>query len=222
MKRTLFVLTLVVVVGAAAAPAWAHEEINPKQFPTGQPTFLTLNAANEKDADLTKVTLSAPANVGFGEGTRSPAGWTVSATPQAITWTGGAVKHGQFEQWGFEIEGADQPGTLTYKVTLGYGNGQSEDVNVNVTAVAAGTTATTVATPVPAVTTTAAGTTETTAAAEAKSGSGSAARTRANLALGLGVVAVVLSLVALGMAARRRSATAPAADAAGGSERQDW
>jgi hypothetical protein len=161
---------------------------------------LTLRAANEKDADLNKVTLTAPAGTDFGEATQSPAGWTANATPRVVTWTGGAVKHAGFEEWGYEIEGADQPGTLTYKVTLGYANGQSEDVNVAVTAVAAG-----------AVTTEAA-TTPTTAE---KSGGGETARQRANIALGLGILAVILSVVGIAMGARRRTTT-------NAGDKQDW
>src|ERR1044071_8924419 len=92
--RSVFVSALAALgVIATAAPALAHEEINPKTFPTGQPTFLTLTAANEATADLIKIVLRAPAGLGFGEATRSPAGWSAASTDDTITWTGGAVKH---------------------------------------------------------------------------------------------------------------------------------
>jgi hypothetical protein len=210
------------VVGAVLAvaiPAVAHEEISPKQFPTGTPTFFTVSAANEKEIDLNKITLTAAPGVKFGEATHEPAGWTVNKTDTVITWSGGAVKPAHFEQWGYEIEGADQPGTLTYKVTLGFTDGQSDNVNVQTTAVAAGTTPTTTATTGGAVTTAAATTTATT---EAAKGGGSSARSRANIALGLGAVALVASLVALGLAARKRGTGAGASSTAGGGEKQDW
>jgi hypothetical protein len=213
------ILAAVAAVLAVAAPAFAHEEINPKQFPTGQPTFFSLSAANEKEVDLTKVTLTAPKGTNFGEATRSPAGWTANRTDTAITWSGGAVKPGQFDQWGYEIEGADQPGTLAYKVTLGYSDGKSEDVNVQTTAVAGGATATTAASG-GAVATTAA-TTATTEAA--KSTGGNAARTRANIALVLGAIALVAAIVALVLAGRKRGGPGTAAPAsAGGGQKQDW
>ncbi|HEV7536351.1 MAG TPA: hypothetical protein VGP90_12000, partial [Acidimicrobiia bacterium] len=110
-------LAAALVVGLAAT-ALAHEEINPKSFPTGQPTFFTLTAANEEKAKLVKIVLHAPAGTPFGGTTRSPAGWTVAATDDTITWTGGAVKPDAFDTWGYEIDAADQPGTLAYKVTL--------------------------------------------------------------------------------------------------------
>jgi len=216
-------LATVAAVLAVAAPAFAHEEINPKQFPTGTPTFFTLSAANEKSVDLTKLTLTAPSGVSFGSSTRSPAGWSANRTDTVITWSGGAVKPDQFEQWGYEIEGADQPGTLTYKVTLGFSDGSSDDVNVQTTAVAGGTTATTAATGGGAVATTAAPVTTT---SEAKSGGGSAARTRANIALALGAIALIAAIVALVLASRKRNGagagtgSAPAATAGG--DKQDW
>jgi uncharacterized protein YcnI len=202
VRKPVLFLAVVAAVLAIAAPAFAHEEITPKQFPTGQPTFFTLTAANEKKADLTKITLTSPKGVSFGATTQSPSGWTVNASDSVITWTGGAVKPDTFAQWGYEIDSADQPGTLTYKATLGYSDGSSDDVNVQTTAVAGGTTATTAAT---------------------KSGGASGARTRANIALALGAVALVAALVALTLAARKRGGTgAAAADTAGGGQKQDW
>jgi uncharacterized protein YcnI len=228
MRKLLFAAAAVTaLLVAGALPAWAHEEITPSSFPTGKPTFFTLRAANEKNADLTKVTLTAPSGIDFGEATRAPAGWTASAAPRSITWTGGTVKHAGFDEWGYEIEGANQPGTLTYKVTLGYADGSTEDVNVAVTAVAAGTSPTTAATASAtsgAVTTEAATTPTTTAE---KSGGGETARQRANIALGLGILAVILSVVGIAMGARKRAANggggsgaAPAATGAG--DKQDW
>src|ERR671922_813126 len=126
-------------VAVTAAPAWAHEEINPRTFPSGQPAFLTLTAANEASADLVRIVLRAPAGLAFGEATRSPAGWSATTGDDTITWTGGAVKPHTFESWGFEIEGADQPAALTYKVTLGYAGGKTDEHEVEVTATAPGT-----------------------------------------------------------------------------------
>lgn len=131
-----------VLVGAAvllhAGAAFAHEEISPSSFPTGKPTFLVLSAANEAKADLVRLTLTAPPGLAFGATTREPGGWTVNRTDELVTWSGGGVKPDHFEQWGFEIEGADQPGTLTYKVTLGYADGTSDDANVDVSVTVAG------------------------------------------------------------------------------------
>lgn len=131
----------------------------------------------------------------FGATTKAPAGWTVNRTDQVITWTGGAVKPNRFEQWGFQIEGADQPGTLSCKVTLGFADGKTDNVTVDVKA-----------------------TSDNTAGSVAKSGASSG---RANAALGLAVVALVVAVVGVVVANRRRAghtaATAQAPDKA-----QDW
>jgi hypothetical protein len=220
MRRAIVFIAAVAIVLAAAGSAWAHEEITPKTFPTGQPTFFTLTAANEQKADLTKVTLAAPAQAPFGGTTHEPAGWTVNRTDKVITWTGGAVKPDTFEQWGYEIDSADQPGVLHYKVTLGFADGKSDDVNVDITAVAPGGTTTassgSAVTAAPATNATIAPATE----APAKSDDGGG---KANAALGLGGAALLLSVIATALAVRKRG-DAPAS--AGGSpaagQKQDW
>ncbi|HKN39889.1 MAG TPA: hypothetical protein VJ456_12355, partial [Acidimicrobiia bacterium] len=96
IHSAVVIAVVVAAVSALAAPAFAHEEINPKTFPTGQPTFFTLSAANEEKVNLVKIVLHAPAGVAFGATTRSSAGWSVNRTDDTITWTGGAVKPDTF------------------------------------------------------------------------------------------------------------------------------
>jgi hypothetical protein len=216
------------IVTLAAAPALAHEEINPKTFPTGQPTFFTLSAANEAKADLVKIVLAAPKGTAFGEATREPAGWTVNRTDDQVTWTGGAVKPEHFDQWGFEIEGADQPGTLAYKVTLGFAGGKTDDVEVDVTAVppsSGGSASPRASPPASAETTTTLSVTTTTgatgAATDLKTAGG---QTRANAALGVGIIALVLAAAALARSVRGGpTGPAPAGGEPGRPGRaQDW
>src|SRR3954452_12320770 len=136
IKILLVPAAAVALAVVGAAPALAHEEIRPNTIQTGKPAFFTLFAANEKQADLTKVVVTAPAGTKLGETTQSPAGWAATTTDSSVTWTGGKAAPNTFEQWGFEIDGADQPGTLNFKVTMTAGD--SEDVTVPVTVVAAG------------------------------------------------------------------------------------
>src|SRR4051812_37411780 len=138
MKRprlAVLVATAAAAVVLLAAPALAHEEINPKTVTTGSPTFLTLTAANEAKADLTKIVLTAPKGFAFGEATKSPSGWSAEPTNTVITWTGGKVAPGNFENFGFELDNVAQPGTLAFGVALTAG--ETEQVTVNVTAAAA-------------------------------------------------------------------------------------
>ncbi|HKY77680.1 MAG TPA: hypothetical protein VJS45_16215 [Acidimicrobiia bacterium] len=229
--RPFFVVAVATLaaVFVSAGPASAHEEISPTSFPTGQATFLTLTVANEASVDLVRVALRGPAGVAFGEATRSPAGWSATATDDTVTWTGGAVKPHTFESWGFEIGGADQPATLTYRVTLGYAGGKTDEHEVEVTATAPGsgaaaspaTTSTTIATA-----TSADAPTATSAAAPAGS------EGRSDSDSGTATAALVISIVALVLAAGalingRRRGGGPVPDRAAGGDTaagaaQDW
>lgn len=217
-------LTVIAIAAAAtllsAGPAWAHEEITPSSIPTGKPVFLTLSAANEKAVDLVSIALAAPAGAPFGAATLQPAGWTAQRSAETITWSGDAVKPENFEHWGFEVEGVDQPGQLQYKVTLGFAGGDTEAVDVVVDAVAPGavgaTPATSGATPTSAaVSTTVApptgGADAAAPAAKSASSGSSGSSGRANAALAIAIAAGVLAVAAAVLAVRRRSTlTAPA------------
>ena len=79
MKRAFVTSVLAAtVIVVTAGSAWAHEEINPKSFPTGTPTFFTLSAADEQKVDLVKVVLTAPSGVPLGATTKEPSGWAES------------------------------------------------------------------------------------------------------------------------------------------------
>ena len=214
IHSAVVIAVVVAAVSALAAPAFAHEEINPKTFPTGQPTFFTLSAANEEKVNLVKIVLHAPAGVAFGATTRSPAGWSVNRTDDTITWTGGAVKADTFDTWGYEIEGADQPGTLAYKVTLGFADGKTDDVEVDVNATAPGVAGA----GAPGASTT---TVTTGAAAAAKAESGGSDDGTAKAALATSIIALLTAAGALAVGSRRRPAKAVGDGGAGGAA-QDW
>ena len=205
-KLGALVVFAAVVTVLLAVPASAHEQIDPTSFPVGKPTFFMLRAANETKADLTKIVLTAPKNLPFGETTSSPAGWTVDATDSVITWTGGAVKPDAFDQWGFEIDSADQPGTYTYNIAMSFSDGKTDNVKVPVTAVAAGTAAAA----------------KSSSSAGASSSSVDSAKSRANAALGIGILAIVLAILAVVLIVTRRRGKASGAPAAGGDAPQDW
>jgi len=158
--------------------------------------------------DLIRISETAPEGAPFGTTTRQPAGWTAQKSDTEITWTGGKVAPDTFEQWGFEIEGADQAGALGYKVSSGFANGNSDTHDVIVTAVAGDPTATTApATPA----TTVSPSTPTTLVPAAKSSDDSFAIAALIVALLSGLLAGVALIVSL----RGRTGN-PA------SRREDW
>jgi len=181
----------------AVGPASAHEEINPKSLPTGEPTFFTLFAANEQTTNLVKLVLTAPKGVPIGATTAEPPGWEVSKTDTSLTWTaptGGGVSPDHFAEWGFETDGADQPGIFAYTLELTYADGSHDPVTVPVTVTAANTTP------------------------GKRTAVAPQSQARANTAIALGLFAAVLGLVGIGLGLRHRATSVPATDATG----QDW
>jgi uncharacterized protein YcnI len=205
-KLGALVAFAVVVTVLLTVPASAHEQIDPTTFPVGKPTFFMLRAANETKADLTRIVLTAPKSLPFGATTSSPAGWTVDATDSVITWTGGAVKPDALDQWGFEIDSADQPGTYTYNIAMSFSDGKTDNVKVPVTAVAAGTAAAAKSSP----------------SAGVSSSSVDAAKSRANAALVIGILAIALAIVATVLVVTRRRKGTSEAPAARVDAPQDW
>ena len=186
-----------------AVPASAHEEISPVTVPTGKAVFLTLLAANETRSALNRITLTAPSGVEYGGATRQPAGWTGQRSGTTVTWSGGSLAPGAFEEWGFEIEAVDQPGPLRFRVASAYASGGTDTHTVVIDVVAAGTTPTTTSAPTVTVGTAPEDTADTTAAPEAAAPeSDSDSSGMENVAVGLAGVAVVLALVALVAAVR--------------------
>ena len=62
-------------------------------------------------------------------------GWTISTKDtSAIVWqvaSGSGLKPpDHFETWGFETDGADQPGSYTYKVAMTFSDGKTDNVDV--------------------------------------------------------------------------------------------
>ena len=227
--RRLAALAVALLACSGAAPAWAHQEITPASVTVGRPIFFTLSASNEKRVDVTSVTMTPSSGQQFGHATRDPAGWNATLTHTRITWSGGAIRPDHFEQFGFDIEPVGQPGTLAFRVSLGYADGTTSESEVQVSAVVAAdtppapaTTATAPATTVAAESgSTIPGTSAPAPAAEADdedSGSGSGVAT---LALIVALVALAVSIMAA--VRNRRPGGAPGSPTTSAAEGgQDW
>lgn len=220
MRRPL-VLAVLAAALLAAAPAAAHEEIAPTSIVVGKAAFLTLSAANEKNVNLVGLSVAAPKGATFGDGVREPAGWKANVSEDTVSWDGGVLEPGHFEQWGVELEAVDQPGTLTFTFTLRFADGTTENsqVPLTVAAPAAATPPTTAAAAAASTPTTVGSSATSIAAAPTSSPDGD--HNRANLALVVAVAAGVLALAALAAAWRRRpsSATATPQDP---TKEQEW
>ena len=133
----------------AAAPtatsALAHVTVNPREAPAGGYAKLAFRVPNERDdAGTTRLEVSFPAEHPFGSvSVRPKAGWTYTkdettlATPvkvhgadistvvSKITWTGGTIEPGEFEE--FEVSLGplpEDPESLVFKALQTYSSGE--------------------------------------------------------------------------------------------------
>ncbi|MEP7056021.1 MAG: hypothetical protein ABI912_12325 [Actinomycetota bacterium] len=207
------------LVVAAASPASAHEEITPRTVEVGTPTFMTITAANEQKVPLTRLEVQAPKGVSLGL-TRAPNGWTAESDARHATFTGRlAPEH--FEQFGFEIEGADQPGQAVFTAVLSFAGADTDTVRVPVTVTAAGGAATPVTlkpseSSAPTASSPPVGATSPPSAAPVTARSRE--QTHDNRALGVALVALLAAVAALAAALLRRSPRSAGAAGTG----QDW
>jgi periplasmic copper chaperone A len=141
MKRTIIGAGLVAL--ALPASAGAHVTVHPNVLPAGAFTAIDVRVPNELDnADTTKVQVALPE--GFADvATNPPVGWTAkvrtgkAAVPiktddgeettevKEITFSGGRIPPGQFENFGLSIGVPGKAGdTLTFKALQTYSNGK--------------------------------------------------------------------------------------------------
>ncbi|HVW31438.1 MAG TPA: YcnI family protein [Acidimicrobiia bacterium] len=147
MKRALLVAlaTGAAVVGLPAAGASAHVTVNPREATAGSYAKLAFRVPNERaGVDTTAVEVDFPADHPLASvSVRPHAGWTykvetarpatpvsahggtVSEVVSKITWTGGAIRPGEFDE--FEISAGPLPGdagSLTFKALQTYRDGE--------------------------------------------------------------------------------------------------
>ncbi|MGH9001377.1 MAG: hypothetical protein ACRDY7_18535 [Acidimicrobiia bacterium] len=215
IRRSTVVVGLAsILMLAGVRPAVAHEEVFPTTVVVGRPSFLTLSAANERSVNLVAISLTAPPGAAFGEATRDPGGWKVTVDEHTVSWSGGSVAPGRFAQWGVELEGPDQPGSLSFTATLQFADGRSDEAEIPImvtaeTAIAQAPVATTMATPP----------TTTASASPASSGRSESSSGTANAALAVGILAALLAVAAFVSGRRNRG---PSTNSAVSGQEQDW
>jgi uncharacterized protein YcnI len=146
MKRTVLVT---LAAGAAlvlpATSAFAHVTVNPKEATQGRYAKLAFRVPNERDnASTTKLEINFPADHPLASvSVRPQPGWKyeveritlatpikvhdneISETVSKITWTGGAIKPNEFNE--FEVSVGPLPSdvdSLTFKALQTYDNGE--------------------------------------------------------------------------------------------------
>ena len=144
MKHSTKLLLGTVLLAALALPsaAQAHVTLQPNEAPAGAFVREDVRVPNEQDkANTTKIALQLPD--GFLTVSYEPVpGWTTKVTTQKlpkpvktedgevtaqvkrITWTGGKIAPGQFQDFPLSVQVPDKPGqALTFKAIQTYDNG---------------------------------------------------------------------------------------------------
>jgi periplasmic copper chaperone A len=125
---------------ACPAVAGAHVTVQPDTATAGGFTRLDVRVPSERDVATTKVELQLPD--GFAEASWEPVpGWKVNVTkaklPQPvktddgevteeveqITWSGGSIPPGAFQDFGLSVQIPDKGGKLTFKALQTYADG---------------------------------------------------------------------------------------------------
>jgi periplasmic copper chaperone A len=119
--------TLVLVAGASlivAAPASAHVTLNPGTAPADSFSRFALRVPTEENVPTVRLSVQLPAEleeVGF----QPKPGWERTQNGRVVTWSGGEIGVGEFDEFGLSIHVPNTPGeTLTFPATQTYANGK--------------------------------------------------------------------------------------------------
>lgn len=118
---------LVAATGAAlvaATAASAHVALNPEKAPADSFTRFALRVPTEEAVPTVKVSVQLPA--GLDEVSFQPKpGWKRTQSGRVVTWSGGEIGPGEFDEFGLSTHLPNTPGkTLVFPATQTYANGK--------------------------------------------------------------------------------------------------
>jgi uncharacterized protein YcnI len=197
MKLRIPLLAAAMTALAAASAASAHVTMNPEKAPADSFSRFALRVPTEEDVPTVKVSVQMPA--GLDEVTFQPkTGWKRTQSGRVVTWSGGQIGVGEFDEFGLSMHLPNTPGkVLVFPATQSYANGKvvhwigaltSDEPAPHVMLEGAEGEAT-------------ATTTTTTASSATSDDDGD---DHEGLALGFGIAGLAVALVALGLTLTRR------------------
>jgi uncharacterized protein YcnI len=192
MKLRIAVIAAATGALATATAASAHVTMNPEKAPADSFSRFALRVPTEEDVPTVKVSAQLPA--GLDEVTfETKPGWKRKKSGRVVTWSGGQIGVGEFDEFGLSIHLPNTPGkTLVFPATQTYANGK----------VVHWIGALTSDEPAPHVTLEAASeTTTTTASSSTREDDGD---DHEGLALGFGIAGLAVALLALGLTLVRK------------------
>lgn len=142
MRRFLTAAVAATLSLAPAVPALAHVTVQPNEAPAGSFYRFVVRVPNERDdADTTKVEVQFPTNVTNASFQPKP-GWNyevkmtkldepievfgeeVDEVVGSVTWSGGSIAPGEFDEFGFSIRTPDEPTELEFPALQTYSGGE--------------------------------------------------------------------------------------------------
>jgi uncharacterized protein YcnI len=144
MKKIVLVLAAMLGVALAAGPAFAHVTVSPSEANQGGYATLTFKVPNEKDdASTVQLEVEIPTDKPIASVSVQPVpGWTATVTKSAlpspveteggqvteavskITWTGGQIAPGQFQQFPVSMGPLPDADALVFKTLQTYSDGE--------------------------------------------------------------------------------------------------
>ena len=124
MNLRITLLAAGITALAAASAASAHVTMNPEKAPADGFARFALRVPTEEDVPTVKVSVQLPAGldeVGF----QPKAGWKRTESGRVVTWSGGQIGVGEFDEFGLSMHLPNTPGkTLVFPATQTYANGK--------------------------------------------------------------------------------------------------
>lgn len=107
-----------------APSALAHVTMNPEKAPADSFTRFALRVPTEEDVPTVKVSIQLPA--GLDEVSFQPKpGWKRMESGRVVTWSGGEIGPGEFDEFGLSTHLPNTPGkVLVFPATQTYANGK--------------------------------------------------------------------------------------------------
>jgi len=119
------IATLVVVASASlisAAAASAHVTLNPGNAPAESFSRFELRVPTEEDVPTVRLSVQLPE--GLEVRFQPKPGWTRTQNGRVVTWSGGQIGVGEFDEFGLSFQVPNTPGeTLSFPATQTYANG---------------------------------------------------------------------------------------------------
>ena len=141
MRKALATLAVALVSILVASPALAHVTVQPNEAPVGAFFRFVVRVPNERpDADTTKVEVRFPDLIFTSFQDRE--GWErtvkmrkldepieafgdeITEVIDTVTWTGGRIQPGEFEEFGFSARGPEEETVLEFPAIQTYSSGE--------------------------------------------------------------------------------------------------